>query len=239
MSILETLRDHDGMRLTDLADELDMAKSTIHRYLQTLLETEYLVQEGGEYHVGLRFLDLGEHARNRVEGYQLAKQKVGDLADETDERAQFIVEEHGKAVYLHRESGTHGVQTDPGIGKRIDLHCTAAGKAILSEWSDDDIRALVDTHGLPRRTENTITDLPTLMDQIESIRERGYAVNTQENIEGLRAIGVAVSSPQTGVIGAFSVSGPLNRMKGDWFDQELPDLLLGIANEIELNLRYS
>lgn len=64
-------------------------------------------------------------------------------------------------------------------------------------------------------------------------------MNTQENIEGLRAMGVAVSGPEGDVIGAFSVSGPLNRMKGEWFENELPDRLRGIANEIELNLRYS
>lgn len=238
-AILETIRDNDGMRLSELAADLDMAKSTLHRYLQTLVDLEYLVRNGQRYHIGLRFLDFGEHARNRVEGTTLVNQKVADLAAETDERAQFIVEEHGAAVYLYRETGSNAVQTDPGIGKRIDLHSTAAGKAIMAEWSNEAIETFCERRGLPARTAHTITDSDVLVDEVETIRSQGYAVNTQENIEGLRAMGVAVSGPEGGVIGAFSVSGPLNRMKGEWFENELPDRLRGIANEIELNLRYS
>ncbi|MCY4731607.1 IclR family transcriptional regulator [Natronomonas gomsonensis] len=238
-TILETLKRHDGMRLTELASELGMAKSTVHRYLQTLLQKQYLVKDANMYHVSLRFLDLGEYARNRQEGYQMAKQKVEEVAEETQERAQFIVEEHGQAVYVHRKAGTHAVQTDPGIGKRIDLHSTSAGKAIIAEWSDEEIQAFVDHWGLPSRTSHTITDFETLMETVDDIRDCGYAVNRQENIEGLCAIGVSICGPDDEVIGALSVSAPTNRMKGDWFEQELPDMLLGITNEIELNIRYS
>lgn len=238
-TILETLKDEEGMRLTALADELGMAKSTAHRYLQTLLERQYLIKDEDTYHVSLRFLDLGEHARNRQEGYQMAKQKVEELAEDTEERAQFIVEEHGQAVYVHRKAGSHAVQTDPGIGKRIDLHSTSAGKAIIAEWPDEAIEAFVDRWGLPSRTDNTITDPSVLIDEIGEIRERGYAVNRQENIDGLCAIGVSICGPDEEVIGALSVSGPTNRMKGDWFENKLPDMLLGITNEVELNLRYS
>ena len=238
-TILETLMQEDGMRLTDIADELGMAKSTVHRYLQTLLRKQYLIRDEDVYHISLRFLDLGEHARNRQIGYKLAKQKVEDLARETEERAQFIVEEHGQAVYVHRKAGSHAVQTDPGIGKRIDLHSTSAGKAIIAEWSDQEIETFVDRWGLPSRTSHTITNLNILMDDVADIRDRGYAINRQENIDGLCAIGVSVCGPENEVIGALSVSGPTNRMKGDWFEHELPDLLLGITNEVELNLRYS
>lgn len=239
LMILETIRDNDGMRLSELANELDMGKSTIHRYLKTLLDAEYIVMDDNHYNVGLQFLELGEHARNRVPGNQLIKQKVSELAEVTEERAQFIVEEHGQAVYLYRESGSHGVQTDPGIAKRIDLHSTAAGKAIMAEWSDEIIDQFVDQWGLPSRTSETITEGDVLMKEIKEIREREYAVNSEENITGLRAVGVAVNGPNDSVIGAFSVSGPLNRMKGDRLYKELPDLLRGISNEIELNLKYS
>ncbi|MFB6142205.1 MAG: IclR family transcriptional regulator [Halorientalis sp.] len=238
-SVLEALEAADGMRLTDLATELDMAKSTVHRYLQTLLDREYVVKEGDTYHVSLRFLDLGEHARNREEGYRMARQKVAELADETEERAQFIVEEHGQAVYVHREAGSHAVQTDPGIGKRIDLHATSAGKAIIAEWPDGRIREFVDRWGLPSHTDETITDLDSLLAEVADIRDRDYAVNRGENIDGLAAVGVSVCGADDQPIGALSVSGPTNRMKGEWFEQDLPDMLLGFKNEMELNIRYS
>lgn len=238
-TILETLNESDGERLTELADELDMAKSTVHRYLQTLLERKYLVKEGDEYHLSLRFLDLGEQARNRKKGYRMSKTKVEELAEQTQERAQFIVEEHGQTVYVHRKAGSHAVHTDPGIGKRGHLHATSAGKAIIAEWPDERIKELVETHGLPGLTENTITDVETLFREVEEIRERGFSTNNQENIEGLCAIGTSVCYEPDTVLGALSVSGPTNRMTGDWFEQELPDMLMGFANEIELNLQYS
>lgn len=238
-AILETINGTDGIRLTQLADELDMAKSTVHRYLQTMLEAEYLVREGQHYHVGLRFLDLGWNARNRREGYRMAETKVAELAAQTDERAQFIVEEHGQAVYVHREIGDHAVQTDPGIGKRISLHATAAGKAIMAEWTDDRVADYVERSGLPAITGNTITETDVLFEELEEIRERGFSVNRGENIAGLRAVGAAVIGPEDGILGALSVSGPSNRMKGEWFDSELPDQLMGFANEIQLNLKYS
>lgn len=238
-TILETVNEAEGIRLTELADELDMAKSTVHRYLQTLLGREYLVKEGDGYHVSLRFLDFGENARNREEGYQMARVKVSELAKETSERAQFIVEEHGKAVYVHRKAGSHAVQTDPGIGKRVDLHATSAGKSIIAEWPDEKIYDYVERWGLPALTSNTITDQGSLLAEIEEIRDRGYSVNNQENIDGLCAVGVSVCHTEDDVLGALSVSGPTNRMKGEWFEHELPDMLMGFASEIELNLKYS
>lgn len=238
-TILERLKEADGMQLTELADDLDMAKSTVHRYLQTLLGRNYLIKEGDEYHVSLSFLDLGEHARNRKEGYRMAKAKVAELADETQERAQFIVEEHGQAVYVHRKAGSHAVHTDPGIGKRTHLHATSAGKAIMAEWTDERINEYVDEHGLPSLTDNTIIDGEALLDEIDDIRERGYSENHEENIEGLCAVGAAVCNADGEVLGAFSVSGPTNRLTDEWFEQRLPDMLMGFANEIELNLQYS
>jgi len=237
--ILESLSEADEMRLTEIAEELDVAKSTVHRYLQTLLDRRYIVKEDDLYHISLRFLDLGETARNRKEGYKMSKAKVAELAEETQERAQFIVEEHGQAVYVHRKAGDHAVHTDPGIGKRSYLHATSAGKAIIAEWPDERIEEYIERWGLDSLTENTITSEDRLMEEIAQIRERGYSTNMQENIDGLCAVGVAVSQNESEVLGALSVSGPLNRMQDEWFDQELPDMLMGFANEIELNLRYS
>jgi DNA-binding IclR family transcriptional regulator len=238
-AILEVLSEGAGMRLTEVAEELDMAKSTVHRYLQTLLDRRYIVKEDNKYHISLRFLDLGENARNRKEGYKMSKAKVEELAEETQERAQFIVEEHGQAVYVHRKAGDHAVHTDPGIGKRSYLHATSAGKAIIAEWPENRIEEYIERQGLQSLTENTIISEERLMEEIAEVRERGYATNMQENIDGLCAVGVAVSPNDSEVLGALSVSGPLNRMQDEWFEQELPDMLMGFANEIELNLRYS
>ncbi|THE66130.1 IclR family transcriptional regulator [Salinadaptatus halalkaliphilus] len=237
--IIETLVALDGGRISEVASELGLAKSTAHRHLTTLEELEYVVVDDGVYRPGLRFLQIGEQTRTRQEAYELAKEKVTDLAAETEERSQFIVEEYGRGVYVFRDTGQRAVHTDSEIGKRIPIHATAAGKALLATLSDERITEIIDHRGLPALTEHTITDESTLRSELEGIRDRGYSINQQENTIGLRAIGVPVEHGDGTPFGALSVSGPTHRFQGTLFEETLPNLMLGTANELELNIQYS
>ncbi|ELY50421.1 IclR family transcriptional regulator [Natronolimnohabitans innermongolicus] len=237
--IVELLMERDGMRLSELARELGVAKSTAHRHLSTLLDLEYVTENNGVYRTGLRFLEIGEQTRTRTDAYRLAEEKVADLAAETEERSQFIVEEHGQGVYLFRETGDRAVHTDSEIGKRIPIHATAAGKAILANLSDERIEEIIDQRGLPALTEHTTTDEEALWTELAEIRDRGYSTNDQENTSGLRAIGVPVRYEDGEPLGALSVSGPTHRFQKTLFNETLPNLLLGTANELELNIQYS
>lgn len=237
--IIEILMERDGEKLSELAQELDLAKSTVHRHLSTLTELEYVIRDDGVYRTGLRFLEIGEQTRTRSDAYQLAKEKVASLATETEERSQLIVEEYGRGVYVFRETGEQAVSTDSGIGKRIPIHATAAGKAILASHSDERIDEIIEQRGLPALTEHTITDEASLWSELEEIRDRGYSINDQENTSGLRAIGVPVRYENGNPLGALSVSGPTHRFQGTLFEETLPNLLLGTANELELNIQYS
>jgi DNA-binding IclR family transcriptional regulator len=238
-AILELLHEQDGGTVSSVADQLDMAKSTIHRHLTTLNRLEYVVREGNQYHPGLKFAELGQYVRSRRLAYELAADQVNELAEETEERADFIVEEHGRCVYVHSETGQRAVQTDAGVGKTLPMHSTAAGKIILANMPEEDVKRILTTKGLPGLTENTMTEVEDLLQELETIRERGYAFNNQENIDGLRAVAVPVMGRGNEVIGALAISGPTHRLKGDWFEREIPDLLLGSANELELNIEYS
>jgi DNA-binding IclR family transcriptional regulator len=237
--IIEHLDDQNGGRVTEIATALDLAKSTVHRHLETLSRTGYVVKEGDEYHIGMRFLRLGEAAKTRKRAYAMAGQKVTELATETEERAQFIVEEHGHGRYVYRETGRRAVQTDSGVGKRVEMHASSAGKVILAHLPEAKVHEILELRGLPALTDHTITDVDELFAELDAVRERGYGFNNQENIEGLRAVGVPVIGKGNQVLGALSVSGPIHRLKGEWFEKEIPDLLLGTANELELNIRYS
>lgn len=237
--IVQCVKGGGGMTVTEVAAELDYAKSTVHRHLRTLEELGYVVEESDGFHVGLRFLDIGRHARDCHPGYDLARDMVDELAAETDERAQFLVEEHGEAVYLARSVGDRAVRTDPGIGSRIPLHATAAGKAILSALPEAKLFDILEQTAFDPLTDKTVTDRETLLNELDQIRERGYSFNRQENLDGLHAIGVPVRGAGDDVIGALSVSGPSHRLKGEWFEDDLPDLLLGAANELELNIAHS
>jgi DNA-binding IclR family transcriptional regulator len=236
--ILEALERHDGLRLTELANELGIAKSTAHRYLQTLASMGYLVREKNTYALSHRFMHFGTHVRTRDPRYELIDEKVEMIAERTGELAQFITEEHGQAVYVLQAIGENGVQIDTVTGKHDPIHTTAAGKAILSTWPREEVENHLDEHGLPGLTPYSITGREALFDELDKIQKRGYSINNQENIEGLKAISMPIMASDNRAIGSLSVSGPTNRMSGEWFDTELPNLLLGICNELELNFRF-
>lgn len=239
LRILSGLKELDGAGVTELANHLDLPKSTVHNHLSTLYDAKFVTKQGTEYHLGLRFLDLGESARlNRIESERI-RQKVGSLAEQTGERAQFIVEEHGYGVYLYRSRGKNAVSTDSRIGRHIRLHSSSAGKAVLAHLPEERIEQIVDERGLAAETEHTITDDDALMRDLERIRERGYATNKEETTVGLRAVGSPILRPDGSVVGALSISGPTHRLKGDLFERELPNLIMGATNEIELTISFS
>ncbi|MEY7851726.1 IclR family transcriptional regulator [Natrarchaeobius sp. A-rgal3] len=237
--ILELLKRTDGAGLSTVASELDIAKSTAHRHLSTLLERNYVVKEGDEFLVSLKFLEFGSYASKRKPGYDLATELVDQLAAETGEHVQLFVEEHGKAVYLYGQAGKQAVQSSPLLGKKLPLHATAAGKSILARLSDSRIQEIIEQHGLPALTENTITNEKRLWEEIRTVREQNYSLNREEDHANLCAVGVPIRKGENGIFAAVSISGPTRRMQGDRLENELPTYLLGRANELELNIQFS
>ena len=238
VEIISLIQHLDGARVSEIAEHLNLSPGTVHAYLSTLLQTRFLVQEGDEYHIGLRFLSVGGYASNRVENYRFIKRKVSELAEMTDERVQFVAEEHGRGIHIYLDVSESAVQTDARIGKEVSLHASAAGKSLLAHLEEPRVDEIVDRWGLPAVTENTITDREELDTELEKIRGRGYSFNNSESIEHLRAVGVPVLRPDRSVLGALSVSGPAERIRGDQFKEEIPRQLLGVANEIELKIKY-
>ena len=237
--IIESIKELDGARVTELADHLDLAKSTVYSQLHTLRERGYVVKEGDQYHLGLEFAHVGEYTRSRRPSYELAGRKVEKLAQETGERSQFIVEEHGRGIYVHRETGADAVRTDSAVGGHVHLHATAAGKAILAHLPEKRVDEIIERRGLPRQTDHTIIDAAVLREELRTIRGQGYAFNGEESTNRLHAVGVPILLPDGRVLGAISVSGPTHRMQGERLEHEILDRLLGIGNELELNIAYS
>jgi len=236
--IIEVLEERDGAGVTELAEALGLTKGTVHCHLATLEDGEYVVNDDGTYHLSLRYLELGESVRERLGIFDVVRAEVEELADETDEVAQFATEEHGRAVYLEKSTGSKAVQTASSVGARQYLHCIALGKAMLAYMDRDRVEEIVETHGLEKQTENTITDREELFAALETIRERGYAVDDEEFIEGLRCIAAPVKTTD-GVLGAVSVSGPSSRMDGDRFEEEFPNRVIRAANVIEINSKFA
>lgn len=234
-AIMEVLKDLDGGGVTELADEVNLAKSTVHKYLTTLRDLGYVVKKGETYHLGLKYLDFGMYARDQHPAVDLARPSLQNLVSQTGEIGWCTCEENGQLVTLDIAVGEHDINKKfkGQIGNREYLHAHAGGKAILAEYSEERIDAIIEQHGLPAYTEQTITDRDELLADLARVRDTGVAFNDEEAIRGYRAVGGAITQNGT-VIGSLTIGGPRSRLRESEFTDDLPELIRGAINEIEL-----
>lgn len=234
-AVADLLHEHEALTSQEVADELDVAKSTAHAYLATMADLGFAVQGTDGYSLGLKLLDHGMAARDSFRVVDAAADPVEQLAADTSEAVYLVVEEHGKAVYLDYALGDRAVKTHARIGTRSHLHSLASGKAILAHLSEQRVREIVDEHGLPASTENTVSTSEELFGELETVREQGYAVNEHEANVGTRAVGAPILAGGD-VVAAIAVAGPANRITRDRLEAEVLGEVLATANEIELML---
>ncbi|WP_324760674.1 IclR family transcriptional regulator [Haloarcula sp. GH36] len=239
LRIAEALQEHECVGVTKLADEIDLPQSTVFNHLKTLEQNEYVVNEGGSYRLGCRFLKLGAKARSYHDVHEVARPKINRLAKDTGEISALLVEEHGLGVFLHRAEGEQAVHIDSYISQRISLHGAALGKAILASLPRERAVDIVERRGLPALTENTITDRDELFDELDRVAERGIAFDDQERLNGLRSVATPITDGDGTILGAVSIAGPTNRIQNDRFRETFPSKLSDIKNVIELDLAYS
>src|SRR6056297_494899 len=175
--IVTVLDQESESSVTALAEELDRARSVVHDYLSTLQQLGYVVQdESGAYKLGLRYMELGGRVRNDVSLYEVAKPEVDRLAEKSSsELVTLSVEQNGMCVALDVVQSGQNISYDFTDGTHFQMHSSAVGKAILAQYSDERVTEILDKHGMPARTENTITDRDELDAEFERIGERGFA----------------------------------------------------------------
>jgi DNA-binding IclR family transcriptional regulator len=238
-AILEQLKSRETTSITDLAEQLGCSKSTIHRHLSTLVDLGYVRRVNDAYRLSLQFLDFGEHARAQRPLYSVVKPEVDELAIETGERVQVMVEENDRVIYIYQRKGDRAIQTDSHIGMQVYLHSVASGKAYLAFLPESRVEAILGNTGLPAVTDNTITDEEALYTELENIRERGYALNDEENGKGVRAVGAPIRRDDDGsVVGALSLAAPKTRLDGDRFRERIPEQIKDVATVIGVKATY-
>lgn len=236
LDILEVLRGTGGARVTDIAKEVGVSKGTIHCHLATLEENGYVISEGNEYKLGLRFIDLAHHAKSRIEIYDVTTSEVDTLANESGEMALFTVEEDGEGICLYTAKGEDAVQTEVYVGYRNKLYHTAVGKAMLAFMSPEKRDRLIAETEFAALTPNTITDEDRLREELEEIRKNGLAYNHEETIQGLVGVGAPIRDQDGRVYGAISIIGPVRRMDDERLSDGISEMIRRAVNIIEINI---
>ncbi|SFR64516.1 IclR family transcriptional regulator [Halogeometricum limi] len=240
LDILTFLGEAGHATVTEVADRLDAAKSTTHYHLKTLEDAEFVVRTDGGYRVSLNFLTMGHELVSRMGVYQVGKPKVDRVARETGELCILMVEEHGYGYYVYDNRGEGAVNFDT-TGNRKRLHDNALGKAVLANLSTERVDEIVERHGLPATTAQTITDRTALDAELETARDEGVAFDREEQLDGLCCVAAPIRSTHASgsdpVEAALSVAVPASRARDDYFNEELPHVVSDAANLVELELQ--
>lgn len=230
IEILDRIRQANGANVSDLLSEFEMSRSTLYTHLNTLVKAGLIVRENGQYWIGIRFKEFSVTAMERKPSYQIVYNKMQNLEEDLEAETEFLVEEAGRTnVVYHSESISHN-------RVRLYTHNTAAGKAILAETPEERVHEILDQHGLPEQTSNTITDREELFKELETIAERGYAYNDGECFDGYHGIGVTVEGIDGSVLGAITIGGPVYHIPEERLRNEMVDTLLEAVDDIEKSI---
>lgn len=218
--LLEHLADADGrLALTELAEISGLPMPTIYRLMRTLVNRGYVRQEPSKrYALGPRLIHLGEIAERLLGSW--AQPSLAQLVDEVGETANMAVLEGDEVVYVAQVPSRHSMRMFTEVGRRVNPHCTGVGKALLAQLPDSVAREIVTRTGLPSFTPHTITDLDALLEELGTIRRRGYALDDGEQEIGVRCVAVPLTGTPT--LAAISISGPQGRLPLNVIDDVIP-----------------
>ncbi|WP_336336556.1 IclR family transcriptional regulator [Haloarcula brevis] len=235
--ILSALTKLEPVGLSELATHLDLPTSTLFIHLNTLVERDYVVKESGKYRRSFRFLEHGGSVRHRLDASRLLRNKVKELSDETGEIAGAGIEENGQRVILYRSSGEKAAGDEIPIGNHTEMHWTSLGKVILANLPREKRTSIVEEHGLPKGTDETLTSRDELESALERIREQGYAIDDEEHLRGVRGVAVPIFDEEDKVMVSLGITGPRDRFTSNYMARLL-DMLRYTKNEIEVRSQY-
>ena len=197
------------LSLAQISRMLEMPKSTLLNQLRTLEEAGFLArsQSSQTYRLGYKIMNLSYCARASLPVVQYAIPVMEDLQMATGEIIYLTSHINGLVFYLEsvfpsRRSISYSIS-----GKMLPMHCTGCGKAMLSQMPTEQGEAILDRHGLPAVTHNTITDRDQMMEVLAASRRQGYALDNEEETVGVRCVAMAIRTGRGDVAGALSISG--------------------------------
>ncbi|MGE5677775.1 MAG: IclR family transcriptional regulator [Pseudomonadota bacterium] len=227
------------LKLSDIADELGLNKSTVHGIISTLKYHGLIDQneENQKYRLGLYILELGDIVSSSMDIREIASPVIRDLCSKADETVHLGALDNMDVVYIDKQESNQSMRIFTTIGTRNPAYCTGIGKAMLA-YVDKEILIEQLPDRLEKFTDNTITDKSELLKELEAIRENGYAMDKEERIEGLTCVAASVFDQKGNAKYAISVSGPTIRMSKEKIEETIK-LVKEATKEISYRLGYS
>ncbi|NLK22274.1 MAG: IclR family transcriptional regulator [Epulopiscium sp.] len=240
LSILEVLSDYDdGLGVADISAKLDLHKSTVHRLLSTLIIKGYVEQnsENSRYKITLKLFELGSKRISNMDILEIARPYLKELMEKTNEVVHLVIRENTDIIYIDKVESKTTIRMHSRIGRRSPAYCTAVGKAILSGLDDKKIEKIWEESDIKQYTPFTIINLEDFKRELKSIREKGFAVDEEENELDVRCVGASIYDYTGETCAAVSISGPITRMTDEKI-KEFSRWLVHYTMEISKELGY-
>ncbi|MDF2657987.1 MAG: Transcriptional regulator [Paenibacillus sp.] len=217
--------------VTEISERLGLYKSNVHNIMDTFVKAGYIKKnpDNGKYRLTLKVLQLGHVVSSNISFRKTVQPHMQELADATGETIFLAIPgEDAEVVYLDSSSPRNLMTVKSVMGIKAPLYCTGIGKAMLAYLP----REVVDTvigRGLASITDNTITDPCTLLDELNTIRLRGYAIDNMEHQYGIKCVGMPIRSRKGDVVAGLSISGPSLRFDEQTIEEHVRRLAAVIA----------
>jgi DNA-binding IclR family transcriptional regulator len=238
ITILELLsQSPKGLSVSETSKMLAFPKSSTHRILSTLSARGYISQnqDTKKYTLGLKLLQLSSVILSNLGIRDIAEGYLQELYDKSGEIVHMYILRDGKMTCISKVGNPGGLTLSSFVGWTTEAHGSAAGKVLLSEMSEQDIRGIYPRRTLRKFGKKTITDRETLFQELEKVRRRGYAIDDEEFYEGVRCVAAPVLS-RNRVVASISCTGPVFRMTMTRINKELINIVKKTASKITRDL---
>lgn len=203
--------------VTELSRRLGIGKSTAHRLLHTLAEERLLERDPytGAYRLGLAMYELGSVVSAHTDIHEACSPVIDELRNATRETVQVGVLDGREVVYVERRESPQAIRLFGRVGHRNDAYCTSTGKVLLAHLPSERLETMLIGWELRPHTPFTITDMNRLRQQLDLVRQRGWAEQVNETEMGAASIAAPIRNGLGEVVAALSVAGPAQRLQGD------------------------
>ncbi len=214
LMLLKTVADADSVSLTDLSQRVGMPASTAHRLLVTLQNFGYLeFNESSQlWSIGVEAFRIGGSFSRRIKVVEVGRPMLRALMEQTGETANLAVADDGDVVFVSQVETHEPIRAFHRPGTRAHMHASGIGKALLAHMNSEELQKWMQRKGLASYTANTITDPEQLHHEMQLIRERGWAIDSEERTLGMRCVAAPIYNEFGEAIAGISVSGPTVRL---------------------------
>lgn len=221
VDVLEALAGADGLTLTELARQLDQSPATVYRVLSTLEAREFteLDPPTQSWHIGPLAFRFGSAFLRRSGIIERSRPVMRSLMLDTGETSNLGIERKGEVMFVSQVETNESIRAFFPPGTSSPMHASGIGKALLSCYTPDQIKAYIRGAGLQPFTDRTIASAEQLESELMTIRARGWALDDEERTEGMRCIAAPIRNMYGEAVAGISISGPANRLPDDKVDQ--------------------